>query len=105
MTRTKIVNLLQSEVPVEKVLIKGWIRTVRQSKTFSFIEINDGSCLANLQIIADQSIQNYTDIEKLTTGSALEVTGKLIASQGKGQTWEVQADNVHVISISPPSYP
>jgi asparaginyl-tRNA synthetase len=104
-TRTKIVNLLQSEVPVENVLIKGWIRTVRQSKTFSFIEINDGSCLANLQIIADQSIQNYTDIEKLTTGSALEVTGKLIASQGKGQTWEVQADNVHVISIAPPSYP
>ena len=103
--RTKIVKLLQSQIPVEKVLIKGWVRTVRESKTFSFIEINDGSCLANLQIIADNSIPNYQDIQKLTTGSAVEFAGKLVASQGKGQAWEMQAEKTHTISIASTSYP
>jgi len=85
MERTKIFNLLKSETPVAEVLIKGWIRTRRDSKSFSFIEINDGSCLRNIQVIADDSLPNYDDIKKLTTGSAVSVRGELVASRGGGQ--------------------
>ena len=70
-----------------------------------FIEINDGSCLENLQIIADESLENYEDIKKLTTGSAVAVLGNLIESQGKGQQWEMNAKALELISLAPDSYP
>jgi len=105
MKRTKIFELLKSESPSDAILIKGWVRTRRDSKGFSFIEVNDGSCLANVQVIAEQGLNNYADILKLSTGSALAVTGRLAASQGKGQAWEIQADDVEIINIAPDSYP
>ncbi|MCD6485929.1 MAG: asparagine--tRNA ligase [Syntrophobacterales bacterium] len=105
MKRTKIFRLLKSDSPADKILIKGWARTRRDSKGFSFIEINDGSCLANMQVIADHGLDNYDDILKLSTGSAVAVTGKLLASKGKGQKWEIQADDIEIISIAPDSYP
>jgi len=105
MKRTKIFKLLEYDSPVDKILIKGWVRTRRDSKGFSFIEINDGSCLANIQVIADHGLDNYDDILKLSTGSAVAVTGKLLASKGKGQKWEIQADDIEIISIAPDSYP
>ena len=104
MTRTKIHKLLQSEAPLDTVLIKGWVRTRRDSSAFSFIEINDGSCLKNIQVIADESLANYEDIKKLTTGSALTVNGKLVASKGGGQIWEITADQVDIISLAPDTY-
>ena len=104
MERTKIHKLLQSEAPLDQVLIKGWVRTRRDSKAFSFIEINDGSCLKNIQIIADESLPNYEDIKKLTTGSALTVSGKLVESKGGGQKWEVSAEEVGIISLAPDTY-
>ena len=67
--RTKIKELLASEKTIEEVLIKGWVRTKRDSKDFSFVEINDGSCLKNIQIIANNTLNNYNDVKKLTTGS------------------------------------
>jgi len=105
MKRTKIFKLLEYDSPVDKILIKGWVRTRRDSKGFCFIEINDGSCLANIQVIADHGLDNYDDILKLSTGSAVAVTGKLLASKGKGQKWEIQADDIEIISIAPDSYP
>ena len=105
MDRIKIVNLLYSESPIDAVLIKGWIRTRRGSKNFCFLEINDGSCLNNIQVIADSTLTNYADIDKLTTGSAVAVTGKLVESPGGGQKWEVQADSVEIISLAPETYP
>ncbi|MEA1970376.1 MAG: asparagine--tRNA ligase [Thermodesulfobacteriota bacterium] len=105
MKRTKIFRLLESDSPVDKILIKGWVRTRRDSKGFSFIEVNDGSCLVNIQVIADHGLDNYDDILKLSTGSAVAVTGKLLASKGKGQKWEIQADDIEIISIAPDSYP
>ena len=105
MKRSKIAELLHAENPIDAVLVKGWVRTRRDAKGFSFIEINDGSCLKNLQIIADSSLPNYTEIQKILTGSAVAVTGKLIASQGSGQKWELQADSVTVIGTAPDSYP
>ncbi|MCP3954552.1 MAG: asparagine--tRNA ligase [Desulfobacterales bacterium] len=105
MERQKIVNLLGSANPAEKILIKGWVRTRRDSKGFSFLEINDGSCLKNIQVVADDSLANYDDIKKISTGSALAITGAVVASRGKGQTWEIQATAVTIISIAPDDFP
>jgi len=105
MQRTKIVKLLKFDTTANDVLIKGWIRTRRDAKMFSFLEINDGSCLKNVQVIANESLPNYEDIKKLTTGSAVIVSGKLVASQGRGQQWEISADHVDIISLAPETYP
>ncbi len=105
MKRSKISALLKLESSADTVLIKGWVRTRRDSKGFSFIEINDGSCRENMQVIAGQELENYADILRLSTGSAAAVTGRLVASQGQGQAWEVQATGVEIISIAPDAYP
>jgi len=105
MERTKIFKLLGSETPIGNVLIKGWVRTRRDSKTFSFLEINDGSCLSNIQIIADVSLTNYDDVKKLTSGSAVAIAGNLIESKGGGQKWEIQAQKIEIISLAPDTYP
>jgi asparaginyl-tRNA synthetase len=105
MKRTKIVNLLQSKTPIDYVLIKGWVRTRRDSKSFSFIEVNDGSCLKNIQIITDNSLSNYINITRLSTGSAVAVSGKLSESKGSGQKWELIAETVEILSVAPETYP
>ena len=68
--RTKVVKLLSSDKPLADVLVKGWVRTRRDAKDFSFIEVNDGSCLKNIQVIAGSALPNYEDVKKLTTGSS-----------------------------------
>jgi asparaginyl-tRNA synthetase len=103
--RTKIFNLLQTDQPIDEILIKGWVRTRRDSKNFSFLEINDGSCLKNIQVIADSELTNYDEITRLSTGSAVAISGKLIASKGSGQKWEVTANSVEIISIAPEAFP
>ena len=71
MKRIKIEQLLRAGSQADPIIIKGWVRTRRDAKGFSFIELNDGSCLANLQVVADEQLPNYEDIRKLTTGSAI----------------------------------
>jgi asparaginyl-tRNA synthetase len=105
MKRQKISRLLDSEKPIDNILINGWIRTKRNAKTFSFIEVNDGSCLKNIQVVVDENTPDYSEIKKLTTGSAVSVKGNLIASQGGGQQWEVQALNIDIISLAPETFP
>ncbi len=105
MERTKIFKLLKSDRPMDQVLIKGWVRTRRDSKGFSFIEVNDGSSLKNIQVVADEKLPNYEDIKKLTTGSALAVDGQLVESKGGGQKWEIQAGGVEVINLAPEDFP
>jgi len=105
MERTRITHLLKSPTPIDNVLIKGWIRTRRDAKNFSFLEINDGSCLKNVQAIADESLPNYADVKKLTTGAAVAVGGSLVESKGGGQKWEITADRVDIIGLAPESYP
>ena len=105
MERSKIFKLLKSETPIDGVLIKGWVRTRRDSKGFSFIEVNDGSSLKNIQVVADEKLPNYEDIKKLTTGSALAVDGQLVESTGGGQKWEIQAGAVEVINLAPEDFP
>ncbi len=105
MKRTKINELLKLEKTLGKILIKGWIRTKRDSKTFSFMEVNDGSCLKNIQVIANNDIENYAQIETITTGTSVSISGELIESPGKGQKWEIQASDIEIINIAPESYP
>jgi asparaginyl-tRNA synthetase len=105
MQRIKIDQLLNASDPISHVLVKGWVRTKRDAKDFSFIEMNDGSCLANIQIIADSSLESYGDVRKLTTGSSVMVTGALVPSQGKGQQWELQAEQVTIVQLAPETYP
>ena len=104
MKRRKINALLASESPMENVLVKGWVRTRRDSKEFSFIEVNDGSCLKNIQVFVDAGLPSYEEIKKLSVGSAVSVTGDLIESPGKGQKWEVRAKVVEIISIAPDDF-
>ena len=103
--RIKIELLLNSMYPKDVVLIKGWVRTRRDSKTFSFIEVNDGSCLNNIQVVADSTLDNYEEIKKITTGSAVAIQGELVASKGKGQRWELIAVQVNIIHLAPDDFP
>lgn len=103
--RIKIANLLASDEPQKQVLIKGWVRTRRDAKDFSFVEVNDGSCLKNVQVIANNSLNNYDEIKKLSTGSSVAVTGSLEESKGGNQKWEIVADNIEIYGLAPDDYP
>src|ERR1700741_5415982 len=102
---TSIKAVLESSSPIDSVQVQGWVRTRRDSKDFSFIELNDGSSLKNLQIIARSSLSNYADIQKLTTGASVRVSGGLVASQGKGQKWELVSDKIDIVGSADDSYP
>src|SRR5881227_1876473 len=102
---TSIKDVLQSTAPIAAVHVQGWVRTRRDSKDFSFIELNDGSSLRNLQIIARNGLSNYAAVQRLITGASIIVRGALVASQGKGQNWEVVADEVTIVGPSDDSYP
>jgi len=102
---SSIKDVLQSTSPVPSLLVQGWVRTKRDSKDFSFIELNDGSCLRSLQIIAKNSLANYPEVQRLNTGAAIQVSGSLVPSQGKGQKWELVATELAVVGPSDDSYP
>jgi asparaginyl-tRNA synthetase len=105
MARLKVNQVLSSKSPMAQVLIKGWIRTRRDSREFSFLELNDGSCLNNLQIIADATLENYDAVKKLNVGSAVAVTGSLVISEGKGQAWEIKATGIDILGSASDTYP
>jgi asparaginyl-tRNA synthetase len=98
-------DALQSTVPIDAIHVQGWVRTRRDSKDFSFIELNDGSCLRNLQIIAKNTLPNYAALQCLTTGASVSVHGALVASQGKGQKWELVAEKIDIVGTADDSYP
>ncbi len=97
--------LLHSESPRAEIAVAGWVRTRRDSKEFSFVELNDGSCLANLQVFVDASCPDYANIGRVHTGAAIRVEGELVASPGKGQRWEVRARRLHLVGFAPEDYP
>ena len=103
--RTKIVDLLKSDTTKPQVLAKGWVRTRRDAKDFSFIELNDGSCLKNLQIIAHNNLPNYNEVKSLSTGSSVAVTGALVESQGGNQKYEIKAEKIEVYGWADDTYP
>lgn len=90
------------------IILRGWVRTRRDSKAgFSFIEVNDGSCLGNIQVVADGQLSNYeTEVKTLAVGASLIVEGVVVASSGKGQATEIQAAKVTAIGAADPeTYP
>jgi asparaginyl-tRNA synthetase len=108
MKRKLIKNIIKSDSYGTEVVVAGWVRTRRDSKAgFSFIELNDGSCFANIQIIAGNDLDNYnSDIMKLFPGSSVRVSGTIAASEGKGQNIELQAKNIKVFGFCDPmQYP
>jgi asparaginyl-tRNA synthetase len=96
---------LASAAPRDGALIQGWVRTRRDAKTFSFLEVNDGSCLRNLQVITPATLGNYAEVQHLITGASVAVRGRLVASQGQGQKWELSAEEVTIVGPSDAGYP
>lgn len=105
MKRTMIREVLASTGPQASVRVQGWVRTRRDAKGFSFLEVNDGSSRGNVQVIVDESCPAFGEIEKFTTGSAVDVTGELVPSQGKGQSWELRAAELVLVGGADESYP
>src|SRR5262249_11201967 len=98
MEKMSVAQARQVESVGRPVTLQGWVRTRRDSKGgFSFIEINDGSCFGNVQVVADGKLPNYeSEVKKLTTGSSVTVTGEVKASPAKGQATEVHATGITV---------
>ncbi len=106
--RTTIKGLLTDPAPFidSRVDVKGWVRTRRGNKHVQFVALNDGSTINNLQIVFDLSKFSEDELKSVTTGSSIHVQGTLVASQGKGQTVEVQADELEVYGTADPAtYP
>ena len=109
MKPTRIADILSGRIPVgEPVLVQGWVRTRRDSKAgMSFVHVHDGSCFDPLQALVAASLANYAEVTRLTTGCAVSVEGTVVASQGKGQTVELQATALTVVGWvdDPDTYP
>lgn len=103
--RRSVKEVLGGSEATEGVTVQGWVRTRRDSKEFSFLEINDGTCLGSLQIVADAGIDGYDQVPGMTTGSAVRVEGNLVESPGKGQKWEMQASALELLGTAPDDYP
>jgi len=104
--RVPVVEILRGKQSPGNVRAAGWVRTKRGSKAFSFVEINDGSCLANLQVVVDADLPGYEEsVEPLTTGASVEVEGEIVESRGKGQAWEMQAASVRLVGAADEDFP
>ncbi len=93
----RIKHILTAGMPGETLTIQGWVRTKRSAKKFTFIEVNDGSAMGGLQVIASEEIANYAaSMERISTGAAVKISGTLAESPGKGQRVELQASEIEV---------
>ena len=101
MTTQRIKHILKSGNPGDVVTIQGWVRTKRDSKKFSFLDVNDGSSMTGLQVIADAGLDGYEDaMKRITTGASVMISGTLAESPGKGQRVELQASSLEVVGES-----
>ncbi len=103
--RKSVKHLLASESAESSVELSGWVRTRRDSKEFSFVELNDGSCLQGIQVIIDAGISGSDQVPKMNTGASVSVVGELVESPGKGQSWEVRATEVSLLGEAPEDFP
>jgi len=105
--RIEIGKLNESHSLLEgkEVTVCGWIRTIRDSKTFGFIEINDGSCFRNLQVVFDDTLGNFEEVRRLNVGSAIRVKGIVVETPQAKQPYEIRATQVIVEGASAPEYP
>ena len=103
--RTLIKHVLAATEPQENLTIKGLVRTRRDAKGFSFLEVNDGSCLANLQVVVDAGSPGSDQLLHCTTGASVAVEGRLVASPAAGQKWELRASRVSLVGGADATYP
>ena len=105
MKRTKVVDALKCTDFGNDINVKGWVRSHRSSKAVDFIALNDGSTIKNIQIVVDSSIMDAEELKSITTGACIGVVGKLVESQGKDQTVEIQGSKVEIYGLCPSDYP
>jgi asparaginyl-tRNA synthetase len=103
--RTLIKHVLAATEPLDAVTVKGWVRTRRDAKGFSFLELNDGSCLGSLQCVIDAGTPGYDQIAHFTTGASAVIEGKVVPSPAPGQKWELRAAKIELIGPADASYP
>ena len=102
----RIAQLLKSTEYDSQVVVKGWVRTKRGNKNVAFIALNDGSCVANIQIVVDLAKADEETLRQITTGACIAVEGRLVESLGQGQGVEVQAEKIEIYGTADPeSYP
>ncbi len=89
----------------QNISVSGWVRTSRNSKDFGFIELNDGSFFRNLQIVFSADLENFSEIEKVSLGSSLEISGTLLESPATGQSFELKADKIVIINRAADDFP
>ena len=106
MADTSIRSLFQQEPKAGEITVSGWVRTVRDSKAFGFIELNDGTYFKNLQIVLEDGLtEDFASIVKTTLGSAIRATGELVLTPGMKQPFELKAKKVEVLGMCDPSFP
>jgi asparaginyl-tRNA synthetase len=103
--RTLIKHLLAADKPRTGVVVQGWVRTRRDAKGFSFVEVNDGSCLANVQVVVEASVPGAERLAEVTTGASVTVHGDLVPSPAPGQKWELRATRLELVGPADATYP
>ena len=89
----------------QTVTVSGWVRTIRDSKSFGFIELNDGSFFKNVQVVYDNTLSNFEEIKKLTISSSISVEGEVVKTENAKQPFEIKATNVEIINVADLDYP
>ena len=106
MERTTIKSILSQDDPSGEVLVQGWVKTRRSSKSVTFVQVNDGTTLRDLQVVVAEDSPDYATANTLTTGCSVSVVGDVVESQGRGQRYEIQARQVLLIGgADPETYP
>jgi len=107
MERIEIRHLYKntSEYTGNQQVVCGWVRTLRMSKAFGFIELNDGSCFQNLQVVFDDTLPNFDEISRLNVGSSLQVRGDVVLTPEAKQPFEIKASSITIEGASTPDYP
>ncbi|MGL4597173.1 MAG: OB-fold nucleic acid binding domain-containing protein, partial [Bacteroidia bacterium] len=106
MSKVRIKALLNTTGTGQEVVVSGWVRSRRGNKTISFIELNDGSTIHNIQAVADANLFSDEFLKDVSTGACIRVSGNLVASQGSGQAVEIQAKEIHIYGTADPQvYP
>jgi len=105
MSLDTINSLIHSESARPGIIARGWVRTKRDSKACSFLEISDGSCFKGLQVVVDAALPSAELLSRILTGASVEVTGDLIASPAAGQKWEMQAKELRLLGEADATYP
>tara|TARA_B100001750_G_scaffold98746_1_gene78228 strand:- start:6652 stop:8040 length:1389 start_codon:yes stop_codon:yes gene_type:complete len=102
LNRNRVKEILNREASGGQVLVQGWVKTKRSSGSVSFLQVSDGSTLKDLQIVIEPSLPNYEIVESINTGCSISVAGELVSSEGKGQKFEVKANELKLLGSSDP---